>query len=1642
MAIGNSLKSLLRHKKITLPEAISISWKILDWLEELHIANLKQHNFHTDLFIYHNETNKIIFPEKDSPLLQEELPPEYLAPEETGRLAQTHDYRADLYRLGIIWYELFTGKPPFLHEDRFKVIWQHLAETPPQLNTEGLSPIAIRVIEKLLSKRADQRYTTLKGLRHDWSLAFTEKKNHGNIAEIFVPGSFDFPETFTLPPILSAHNSEIKKVLSLGEQVLQNQSKAFLWVQGKAYSGKTTFLDQCSEQLLRKGFRCFRSACLPEESIPYHAIKTAFDRFAQSLHFLYSVQESKITTLLKHALGDKLSVLTSFAPQWESILGKHPPAALLDGSEVQNRLSFVLAKTLSLIATDEKPVVFILDDIQYISLQSLRLLNAMFAEPDLKNILIIVSAEIGSEQNIIPDIHKEILNTSNFQNSDQIVLNSLSVDSISHLLKDLRIDPNSCDELAILMERKSGGYPVFIRNLIYQAIQNNFFKPGNQKKWWQVDLKAFATLSTTENLLAHQQEKLKQLEPEAIEYLKIASCIGQNFDAPTIKAVLNNPPQGTVEKTTMELQKMEIIVPNLYNDDFRFSNPDLHKTINKSIEADKVQNILKKIIDFKIQQENYSETDNGLYNLLGYILQLPDEQMGEYKHFVQQGADRAKLIGAFDEAARYYKALLVTVLPQHENERFELHAQLLEMLIGDLRFDEYYKVKNSLNTLFTLDEIRRCKLDLIECRSLLVQQKMPEVVTFAQLSLQRMGITISLEPSILRIILSLIKVQVGMKNRSIDDLENLPLTEDNKTKYILQLLQDTSSAFFLAAPKALPEVLALQINMGLKKGISETMGVVFAAYGFNLSSFTNQFAKAEEMMTLARNLDQRFGNIKGSVVVRFLHAALTRHWHYTFKENALLLNENYQFGRENGILQMAFFSLATGDILLLYSGKPFSEIIPQIEKNMQACMDKQQHAMVDFLKMTLQFFEDLNGTKQPDQLMEGDQFCSSIHRPEFIKKNLQTNTAILFGLESLLSLIWNKHDGEKIRLKHLLKLLEAVGLSSVSLLVAIACTSINAYKLKTSPNKDMRKARKKIKSWAKQAPFNFGGWYHLLEGVVHRNQEDLPKALYHMEQAIFWASNQNILYIKALALQEKAEIQMEWSPTESIPEALLEAHACYYKWGAVAKCKQLEKDYPSIKPLIRQTNTSSYDVDLVSLLRASNSIASEINLEILLEKLTTILIENAGAQTAIIILPDQNTLEEVARKTGQSPVSFEKIKVSADTHPLNMLGIVKRSQHPELVNNPADNPIWASDPYIIKHKPLSILCIPVVKNQVLLAIIYLENNLTSGAFTMERLELIKLLSGQIAISLENAELYIDMGNRVKERTSELFEKNIEVENQKNKLVETLNELQSTQAKLVQQAKLASLGQLTAGIAHEIKNPLNFVTNFSDLSRELIDEVFEELEKVESSNAKEEISNLLRDVRSNLEKVHEHGTRANSIITSMLQHSRASGNKRAPKAFNALVKEFVTLSFQGMRAGKAPIIVAIDLQLDSNVGEVMLISEDFSRVILNICNNAFDVMRDKLNTSKIKNSDYHPKLTVKTALQKEKVLLSISDNGAGISKEIRGKILQPFFTTKKGTEGTGLGLSISNDIIQAHGGELIVESEEGQGSVFIIQLPVV
>ncbi|WP_020605029.1 tetratricopeptide repeat-containing sensor histidine kinase [Spirosoma spitsbergense] len=289
----------------------------------------------------------------------------------------------------------------------------------------------------------------------------------------------------------------------------------------------------------------------------------------------------------------------------------------------------------------------------------------------------------------------------------------------------------------------------------------------------------------------------------------------------------------------------------------------------------------------------------------------------------------------------------------------------------------------------------------------------------------------------------------------------------------------------------------------------------------------------------------------------------------------------------------------------------------------------------------------------------------------------------------------------------------------------------------------------------------------------------------------------------------------------------------------------------------------------------------------------------------------------------------------------------------------------------------------------------------------------------------------------------LHQQKEEINQKSNQLEQSLAELKATQAQLVQKEKMASLGELTAGIAHEIQNPLNFVNNFSEVSAELVTELKEEREKDRTGVAGERDGvledELLEDLQQNLLKINHHGSRASAIVRGMLEHSRSSTGEKRPTNLNALADEYLKIAYHGLRAKDKEFNAELKTDFETDLSLIEVAPQEIGRVLLNLYNNAFYAVQEKQTTAP---SGYQPTVTVSTVQLNGQVEIRVSDNGTGISKSVRDKIFQPFFTTKPTGEGTGLGLSLSYDIItKGHGGSLTVESQEGEGTTFVIQLPV-
>ena len=530
-----------------------------------------------------------------------------------------------------------------------------------------------------------------------------------------------------------------------------------------------------------------------------------------------------------------------------------------------------------------------------------------------------------------------------------------------------------------------------------------------------------------------------------------------------------------------------------------------------------------------------------------------------------------------------------------------------------------------------------------------------------------------------------------------------------------------------------------------------------------------------------------------------------------------------------------------------------------------------------------------------------------------------------------------------------------------------------------------------------------------------------------------------------------------------------QSYYCYARWGAKAKVAHLEQQYPqllidilqsdrksitsglTISPtLINDANNSSNErnlwLDFPAVMKAAQAISQEIELEKLLATLMQIALANAGAQTGILLIHQEAKWLVVAKANQNHTENWQIPLTECQELPQNLIYSVARTQTMAVFDDLSASAQFAGDRYIITQQPKSVLCIPITKQGKLIAILYLENNLTVGAFTNDRVETLQILTSQAAISIENARLYQQiekssqiLAAQVKQKTEELSQKAFDLE-------QALKNLQQTQVQLIQSEKMSALGQLVAGIAHEINNPVNFIhgnlqhtenylKDLLSLLKTYQQEYPEENPVIQAKTEEIDLNFISKDLTNIFRSMESGSERIRQIVLSLRNFSHLDEAKIKSVDLHAGIESTLLIlqnRFQGNEL--QPKIEVIKEY--GNLPRVTCYASEMNQVFLSIINNAIDALNEVSKNPK------NPFIRIQTeAIEKERVRIAIADNGSGIPAHIQQRIFEPFFTTKPVGSGKGLGLSVSYAIIKKHGGQLTCESTFGSGTIFTIEIPI-
>ncbi|MEG4410387.1 ATP-binding protein, partial [Microcoleus sp. C2C3] len=634
-------------------------------------------------------------------------------------------------------------------------------------------------------------------------------------------------------------------------------------------------------------------------------------------------------------------------------------------------------------------------------------------------------------------------------------------------------------------------------------------------------------------------------------------------------------------------------------------------------------------------------------------------------------------------------------------------------------------------------------------------------------------------------------------------------------------------------------------------------------------------------------------------------------------------------------------------------------------------------------------------------------------------------------------------------------------------LIALA-TPESETKLETQLQR-VQENQRKLQHWAEHAPMNYLHKWQLVEAEKYRVARQRAEAIEMYDRAIVAAKENEYIQEEALANELAAKFYLDWGKEKVAQAYMQEAYYCYARWGAKAKIDDLEKHYPQLlAPILQarenrseisetrlhtinkssvlhqtfQTTLSSSNniyeaLDFATILKASQTLSSEIQLEKLLAALMCVVMENAGAKKAVLLLlKDGNLAIEAVASFHQDVISISVPLSGSDEVPAAVVNYVKRTWKTVVLDNAAVQNDFIAEPYFMQEKPKSVLCAPMLNQGKLIGLLYLENNLTIGAFTHDRTEVIQLLCTQAAISLENARLY---------QQSQAYAQELE---------RSLLDLQQAQLQIVQSEKMSALGNLVTGIAHEINNPVGFISGNIEEATSTIKDVISHLklyqeklpnpgEEIEEDAEDIDLEYALEDLPKMLLSMKVGCDRIRGISTSLRTFSRADKDYKVPFNIHEGIDSTILILKHRLKANEHH--PAIEVVTDyGNLPQIECFPGQLNQVFMNLLANAIDALEESnqgRSFEAIKATPYC--ITIRTSLSGDRhIKIQIADNGAGMTEAVKQRIFDHLFTTKAVGKGTGLGLAIARQIVvETHGGTIEVNSHQGEGTEFEIVLPV-
>ncbi|MDM8557979.1 AAA family ATPase [Candidatus Parabeggiatoa sp. HSG14] len=1406
---GESLKYRLAERSFILEELLTLAIQAADILGQIHQKQIIHKDINPANLVFNPSTSALkiidfgissVLP-RENPTLKNPNQLEgtlaYISPEQTGRMNRFMDYRSDLYSLGVTFYEMFAKQLPFQSKDSMELIHCHIAKIPIpacEINPD-VPPILSNIVMKLMAKNVEDRYQSAFGLKADLAKCQENLSGFKKLTLEFELAQNDFSGQFQIPQKLYGREDEIETLLSAFERAtFKEKGKAeMMLVAGYSGIGKSALVKEIYKLLTEKrGYFISGKFDQLGRNIPYSGIINAFRELVQQLLTETESQLLLWKNKLLESLGPNGQVITSVLPELELIIGKQPQIPELGPTESQNRFNLVFKNFLKVFCQAEHPLVIFVDDLQWADLATFKLLEIVMIGAEIDHLFVIGAYR----DNEVSSDHALMTTLGKLKSADVVVnritLKPLTFSDVELLIADsLHQNTEMVNPLTDLVMHKTGGNPFFVNQFLKALYEENLLHFDREQLNWQWNLTQIEEMNITDNVVDLMIGKLKKLPNEAQHVLRLASCIGNRFDLNTL-SVIYEKSASEIFHTLTPILKEEFVLPisaielaeddNLHIQHFQFLHDRVQQAAYALIDDAQKQGMHLQIGRLLLKNTPQEKFEEELFEIVehlnqGVMLITSQVEKNEIAHLNLKAGQKAKASAAYEAALKYLNVGLQLLAKDSWETEYDLtlsfHVIAMEVEYLNTHFEQADNLAQIIlkQSKSVLD---KAKIYETQISCYIAQNNLQAAMDAGLQALEILGVSLSESPP---------------QHLVIEELEALPLMTDPYKLIALRIMSVVQVAFYFSqSPSWMPMIFKM-VDICVEEGNSYYASFAYVTHGVLLCAVLSDIEKGYQLSQLAMRIHDKFEEteLQGRITEMF-YAAVS-----FYKEHAVNtlepLRDNIRVALENGDLLRAGYSTMYTFSHHFLVGKPL-EYVHQINLKYTDFIEKiKQKSSLYYAKVWEEIVMNLMGKTQDRCRLMGRFFNEAEMIPLLEKSDNSLALLVFHQAKTILyylfkdntaavasSLQATKYENSGIGILSTIEHFFYPSLAFLAQYPVVDQATQQEYLVKVIANQE------KLGNWAKYAPMNFQHKYDLVEAEKARVLGQVAEAMDLYEKAISGAKDNDYIQNEALAYELAAEFYLGRGMEKIAQTYMKEAHYSYQQWQATAKVEDLEERYPQFfaqkvsmpiqvdatLSLVTQLGSSTQSIsnflDLNSVMKAAQALSGEIVLSKLLDKMMHIVIENAGASVGFLLLPKKE--QWVIEAEGH--VDSDEVKLLQSTSLGNqqvaetIIQYVARTKENVVLNNATQEGQFIRDAHIVSQCPQSILCVPLINQGKLTGILYLENNLTTGAFTSDRLQVLQMISSQLAVSIENAVLYRTLEQRVEERTAQLASANEEI----------------------------------------------------------------------------------------------------------------------------------------------------------------------------------------------------------------------------------------------------------------------------------------